>query len=332
MATVAVGYSQPSLRIDAPPLAAAGALVWRVVQGQLEVLLVHRPRYNDWSWPKGKAKPKEDLVACAWREVYEETGRQVIIGRPLPGVSYPLRSGRIKQVTYWAARLATDDDVPTVLARPPVAIASPREIDRVEWLSADRAMRRLTQPSDRLPLVKLIKHFQKGTLDTQVMVVWRHAQAMPRAGWSKGESTRPLTAAGRAAARAARPALAAYGPLQVITSPWARCLATVRPYARWARLPIKTDRWLTEADSARRPQRAERLIDRLLAGRAATVVCSHRPVLPLLLERLLAQARPKTAAKLGTAPLRPGEAVVFHQVLNGHRHGRIVALERLGPW
>ena len=326
-----VAGRQYALGVPVDPLDAAGALVWRMEQGRLEVLVVHRPRYNDWSWPKGKAKPGEALAVCAWREVYEETGRQVILGRPLPGVTYPLRSGRLKKVRYWAGRVATDDDAPAVLARPPVAIASPREIDRIEWLSVERAMRRLTQPSDRLPLVKLLKHFHKGTLETRAIVVLRHAQAVPRAKWSKGEASRPLTARGRAAARAALTGVAAYGPLQVITSPWARCLTTVRPYARRARLPAKTDRWLTEADAARRPERAEHLMDRILAGRDSTVVCSHRPVLPLLLGRLASQVRPKALAKLKAAPLRPGEAVVIHQVARGHRRGRIAAIERLGP-
>ncbi|MCL1898276.1 MAG: NUDIX hydrolase [Micrococcales bacterium] len=312
----------------AKPLAAAGALVWRVVDGQLEVLLVHRPRYNDWSWPKGKLEPGENVLTCVTREVMEETGRQVIVGRPLPPVTYPLKSGRLKQVRYWAARLVTDDAVSAVLARSPVTICSPREVDRTAWLSAEQAMRRLTQPGDRMPLLKLMRYFQKGTLETRAVVVLRHAQAVPRGQWPKDEAGRPLTDKGRVLARAAVSPLAAFGLTQVITSPWKRCKATVAPFARQARLPLGTSRWLTEASAARRPERAAHLMSQVLGGGGTVLVCSHRPVLPLLLDRVLAAGGSKLAAKLADQPLRVGEAAVAHVLVNGQRRGRVVALER----
>ncbi|MCL2804157.1 MAG: NUDIX hydrolase [Micrococcales bacterium] len=317
--------------LTAAPQLAAGALVWRVVKDQLEVLLVHRPRYNDWSWPKGKLEPGETLLTCAWREVLEETGRQVVLGRPLPPVVYPLKSGRMKQVRYWAARLAMDDDVPSVWPRPPVTMASPREIDQSEWLEAGRALRRLTNPSDRLPLVKLMRFFQKGTLDTRVLVLLRHTEAMARTAWSKADASRPLTGAGRRAARGLVPSLAALGVRQIVTSPWARCRATVRPYARRSRLPINTNRWLSETDAVHRPGRAGRLIDRVLGGEVAAVVCSHRPVLPLLTARLLAGGGGKLAKQLGPGALELGEMAVAHVVATGHRRGRVIAIDRHLP-
>ena len=102
---------------------AAGALVWREREGQLEVLAVHRPRYNDWSWPKGKLDPGETMPACAVREVAEETRVTIDLGIPLPTLRYPIGGGKIKVVRYWAAQ-ETPFDAPAASAREPVKAAS----------------------------------------------------------------------------------------------------------------------------------------------------------------------------------------------------------------
>ncbi|MDR2453527.1 MAG: NUDIX hydrolase, partial [Bifidobacteriaceae bacterium] len=302
--------TQPATR----GLDAAGALVWRVERGQLEVLLVHRPRYDDWSWPKGKLERAEDLITCAWREVLEETGRQVVIGRPLPKVAYPLANGRIKTVYYWAARLAHDADNPALCARPPVAVASRREIDRTCWLPADQALRRLTRPTDRAPLEKLRQYHRQGQLDTRPVVVIRHAQAAPRATWTKLDGLRPLTGDGRARARGAVPLLAALGVRRAISSPWLRCRSTVRVFARRARLAVGTTRWLTETEAKQRPERAIGLMRRILQGGPPVVVCSHRPVLPLLLGVVAERACGQVHRAIAPAPLATGEAAVAHTV------------------
>ena len=112
---------------------AAGALVWRVRLGRLQVALVHRPRYDDWSWPKGKVDPGETILAAATREVAEETGHDVVLGIPLPGLEYALSDGRRKRVHYWAAQVAGRPDAAALRARPPVPPASPKEIDQLRW-------------------------------------------------------------------------------------------------------------------------------------------------------------------------------------------------------
>jgi 8-oxo-dGTP diphosphatase len=120
------------------PVQAAGCVLWRrsPVDGELELCLVHRPKYDDWSWPKGKLKRDEDPLAGALREVEEETGYRAAPGARLPEMDY-LAHGRPKQVRYWAAEATSGAFVPN------------DEVDRILWLSPTAARSRLTQPRDR---------------------------------------------------------------------------------------------------------------------------------------------------------------------------------------
>lgn len=120
------------------PIRAAGVLMWRPSSpgGGLEVVLVHRPRYDDWSWPKGKLKRGEDFPAAAVREAREETGMDCELGAPLP-TSHYLVDGRPKEVRYWEARAGGGRFEPN------------DEIDRVEWLTPAAARHRLTHDRDR---------------------------------------------------------------------------------------------------------------------------------------------------------------------------------------
>jgi 8-oxo-dGTP diphosphatase len=112
---------------------AAGGVVAR----EGEVLLVHRPKYDDWTFPKGKAEPDESDEECALREVREETGLICEAGRELPPVSYLDRYARPKRVRYWLMTPLGGSFTPT------------REIDRVEWLAREEAAGRLTYERDR---------------------------------------------------------------------------------------------------------------------------------------------------------------------------------------
>ncbi|MEV4948204.1 NUDIX hydrolase [Streptomyces sp. NPDC053755] len=117
---------------------AAGGVLWRPdPSGRgVEIALVHRPKYDDWSHPKGKLKPGETALECAVREILEETGQTCELGRRLPTARY-LANGRPKEVTYWSARALGGTFTPS------------REVDRLLWLAPPSARPRLTQPRDR---------------------------------------------------------------------------------------------------------------------------------------------------------------------------------------
>ncbi|MCL3861357.1 NUDIX hydrolase [Actinotalea sp. K2] len=311
---------------------AAGALLWRERDGRLEVVLVHRPRYKDWSWPKGKLDPAESVPAAAVREVEEETGMPVVLGIPLPGRRYALADGRIKQVHYWAARATEEDDAPAMSARTPVQTAGLDEIDEVVWVGVATAEQMLTQRTDRLPLDLLRQAWDRGRLDTRPLVVVRHGRARRRSAWSRGEATRPLTPKGVSQAEALVPVLAAFGVREVLTSPWERCLRTVEPYAKRAGLVAELVDELTEAAHDEEPERAAELVNELIQRPRDAAVSTHRPVLPSVMDAVGDATRRWTAGALpGKDPyLRTGEVLVSHVSGRG-TSARVVAVERHRP-
>lgn len=281
-----------------PEIIAGGAVVHRPDNGG-EVLLVHRGKYDDWSWPKGKRDPGEHVSTTAVREVLEETGVEIRLGRPLPAQHYLVASGRTKTVHYWTGRVVGDDDVSSYAAN--------AEIDQVGWFSLEKARKRLTYTDD----VDLLDHVAEHPRRTAALVVLRHARARKRGSWGGRDAERPLTDVGRQQARSLVPVLAAYGVSQVVSSDSLRCLRTVAPYAREQVLPVAEVPGLNEDDSTARS--IARAVGQLLGQKENALLCSHRPVLP------------QVFAELGVEeePLRAGEFVVCH-----HRKGRVVATER----
>ncbi len=315
-----------------PVVHAAGAVPWREHGGRLEVALIHRPRYQDWSWPKGKLDPGESLPAAACREVAEETGTPVVLGVPLPTLGYRMPDGARKQVRYWAARVATDADAAPLKARDPVHPAPPTEIDDVVWVSPRAAADLLTRPSDRRPLTALEELYAAGRLETRVLAVARHGRAKARSAWSHGEASRPLTRQGEAQARALVDVLASFGVTEIVTSPWVRCLRTVAPYAEATGLTPQEVAELTEDAVRADPRTATRTVTALLADARDAVVCTHRPALGAVLSAVADATRRWTT---GTVPdadpwLRTGEALVAHVAGRGSG-ARVVAVETHRP-
>ena len=249
-----------SLRIKAsrrPPVLAAGALVWRLKNDKLQVLVVHRPRYDDWSFPKGKAEPGESMVLTAIREVAEETGRQIVLGRYLGKARRRLVSGRKKRTLYWAAQVLPEAG-PGEGLRAAVKPASKREIDKVRWWKVKKAARKLTHADDKRLLARLVDWYESGQLQVHSLVLVRHAKAVSRATWGYGinsEITRPLVMGrGQAQARDVAALLSAYGVGELVSSPWRRCVDTLAPYAHGCGLDLHSDEAFTEVSALTAPE------------------------------------------------------------------------------
>jgi 8-oxo-dGTP diphosphatase len=272
----------------------AGAVVLR--KGQ--VLLVHRPAYDDWSFPKGKLDRDEHAAVAAVREVGEETGLRVRLGVPLQRQSYPI-TGRAKVVDYWVGRVLGDPDVSGYLVN--------AEIDEVAWVPVDKASATLTYRRDADTLREALAFGKK----TTSLVVLRHGQARARKSWKPDDRLRPLVAAGHAQAQAVVPLLAAYGVSRIVTSSSLRCVDTVLPYAEGSGRPMTRTDGLSEEDATPRSVRA--VVGDLVDSGESAVLCSHRPVLPTVY------------GCLGVEPVNQttGELVVVH-----HRRGRVRSVER----
>ena len=329
-----------SLRIKAsrrPPVLAAGALVWRLKNDKLQVLVVHRPRYDDWSFPKGKAEPGESMVLTAIREVAEETGRQIVLGRYLGKARRRLVSGRKKRTLYWAAQVLPEAG-PGEGLRAAVKPASKREIDKVRWWKVGKAARKLTHADDKRLLARLVDWYESGQLQVRSLVLVRHAKAVSRATWGYGinsEITRPLVMGrGQAQARDVAALLSAYGVGELVSSPWKRCVDTLAPYAHGCGLDLRSDEAFTEVSALTSPEVMQAsfrdLLERgsvleglpgpgsagpqgcesALAGQVGPApegppepsyplaLCVHRPCLPLLFETLREYMGPELATKL----------------------------------
>lgn len=281
---------------------AAGAVVAR--KGP-EVLLVHRPKYDDWSFPKGKVDPGEHALAAAVREVAEETGVDIRLGPPLPDHLYQVANGnggRTKRVHWWAARATGCDDV--------AGYRPNDEIDEVRWASPDKARRLLTWERDRVLLDAWAQVRKRST----PLVVLRHAKARSRSAWKGEDRERPLTERGGLQAEEAVPLLGAYGVTRVVSSSSRRCWTTVAPLADVLGTEVEEHDVLSEEDATE--VGVTTLVLQLLETKEPTVVCTHRPVIPLVL------------AALGVRDpgLDPAGMVVAH-----HRRGQILAVEHHLP-
>lgn len=313
--------ADPAVLLDEPvAVVAAGAIPWRLVKDRLEVLLIHRPRYDDWSWPKGKLDPGETIPECAVREIEEEIGLRAPLGIPLPAIRYRVASGP-KIVHYWAAR------VEGALIRP-----DGKEVDAVKWCSTETAAAMLSNPSDVEPLQHLKAAHERGDLATWPLIILRHAKAKPRSSWTKAEGERPLAATGIRQAQAVKRLLQAWRPMRVVTSPWVRCIATVAPYAKAVDAKVKQVEALTEHRHARSPHKTAAVVEAVFDKQKPVVVCTHRPALPTVIKQLSGHMPARLRALLPDSDpyLAPGEMIICHVAMG--KKPRIVSVEQFKPF
>lgn len=303
---------------------AAGVLPWRVKDGTLQVAMVHRPAYDDWSWAKGKLDRGEDWAAAAARETFEETGLRVRLGLPLPEACYPQGSAT-KQVRYWAGEVVGGEGI------------LEHEVDEVAWLSPKKAAGRLTYARDRDQLDALVELHATGRHATWPLLVVRHAEAEPRGSWSGDDQRRPLSDEGRDQLPRIGTILGAYRPERVVSSPAVRCVDTVRPWAAAEGVALTTKKGLSEEGFAADPDKVVRHLARALEAARPVALCTHRPLLPVVLEEVwrrcgkdVPRGTRQMLSRLVDVPLDKGEVLTCLVTGSGPK-ARVVGVERHRP-
>jgi 8-oxo-dGTP diphosphatase len=252
------------------------------------VALVHRPRFDDWSLPKGKLKRHEHPLTAAVREVREETGVDALVGARLPTVGYDVWADdelREKVVDYWA--MTATGDVPW---------RAGREVDEVIWLPVEQALQRLSYPHDR----RVLRAFAELPALSRPILLLRHASAGERSAWSGDDQDRPLDDAGVAQAAALAQILPLFGPTTLISAEPVRCQQTLAPLAQARDLVVRLDSRFNEDGPA---ELAARALRELADPDGAVVVCSQGALIPEVVAQLNGQAagRYRTAKAEGWA-------------------------------
>jgi 8-oxo-(d)GTP phosphatase len=297
-------------------IVAAGAVVTRAGKNEIEFLLIFRKYRGDWTFPKGKVDPGEHLLTAAVREVREETGFAVSLGVPLPTQTYEV-DGLRKDSHYWVAQKLAGEFVPN------------DEVDEIAWLSFEQAKAKLTYKHDQEVLAAAAN-----SIPTIPFIILRHTQSVKRGDWllssdalSETDTSRPLTAVGRMQANSLVGALAAFGAAELHSSDSRRCRDTVGPYATGRSLPVVLEKTVSEERHKDHPERAIARVKELAEIPRALVLCTHRPVLPAVMEALSSIFTVENETKKTFDPaFTPGTMVIFHRDAANLRH--ILSVER----
>jgi 8-oxo-dGTP diphosphatase len=261
---------------------AAGAVLWRAGTHGVEIALVHRPKYDDWSFPKGKLDPGEAMPFAAVREIAEETGQVSRLGPLLGDVRYSVPEGG-KLVRYWAAEARGGEFTPGA------------ETDQLRWLDPTSAMELLSYPHDR----DILHRFAETGPPFSVIALVRHGKAGSRNQWDGEDALRPLSGSGREQAWQLDGLLGLFGPDRVVSAPLVRCRDTVAPLAERLSLPIREEPLLGESGYRADPAATLACFRALAEVPGVTVACSQGGVIPELVGTL--------AAGGGLAGVDPGD-------------------------
>ncbi|WP_439029389.1 NUDIX hydrolase [Gordonia terrae] len=253
---------------------AAGGVVWRPGASgstgidDVEIAVVHRPRYDDWTLPKGKAEAGETLADTAVREIAEETGQRVVLGRHLDDVHYDLGNTR-KHVRYWSARALGGE------------FAADHEVDELRWMSVSKAHKALSYPLDR----SILEEFTRLPADLHTLLLVRHAKAGRRSTYKGDDRLRPLDKLGRAQADALVPLLVAFGATRVHAADRVRCEQTLEPLQYRLGVDMRSEPALSEESYKADPSAAQQRICELASESSEVLaVCSQGKVIPPLMD------------------------------------------------
>lgn len=248
---------------------AAGGVVWRVANGASEVLLVHRPRYDDWTLPKGKLMPSESELMGAVREVSEETGATVAVQQRIGTVKYLVDDVR-KRVTYWSMRHLDGAFEPN------------DEVDEIAWLRPGAARRQLSYDIDR----SVLSDFAAMPAVDSVLVLVRHAKAGKRSEWRGDDRLRPLDPNGVRQAEALATLLAQFAPTRIYSADRTRCVQTVEPLAEALDLRVRVEPAFSDELFEDGPGGTQTTLLALAKPGKVSVVCSQGLTIPSLIDRL----------------------------------------------
>lgn len=251
---------------------AAGVVLWRKAPGnpyEIEIALIHRPKYDDWSFPKGKLDPGETPAVAAVREAQEETGFHVHLGRHVTRIAYPVPGHRKrKRVDYWAAEARSGRFVPN------------DEVDELRWLPPEEVPDALSYPMDH----KVVRRFLKVPADTTTVLLVRHATAGRRGTYPGDDRQRPLDSAGLVQAEALSTLLQAFGATAVHAADRTRCVQTVEPLARALGTEIEVEPSLSEEAYRDDPTTARARVRKIATRGGVQVICSQGDVIPDLVQ------------------------------------------------
>jgi len=288
-----------------PTVIAAGSVIWRKRDNQIQIALVHRPRYDDWSLPKGKQDLGESLIACAYRETLEETNLKVSFGPYIGDIEYFVAEG-LKKVYYWSARLA--DDSPEFHPN--------EEVDLLEWQSLEDAIEKSTRDSDR----EIIEKFVNTPFDSYPLIMLRHAKALAREEWQGEDEDRPLEQLGQQQARRMLSLYQVYGLTQIHTSDAVRCHDTVEQMAHALKISLTITNKVSEYTWKKYKEKAIDYAKDLIKVNEPVILCSHNPVLPRMMEKLTK----KIDFDYPSNKLEPGESWILH-----HNKKEVLQIDRL---
>jgi 8-oxo-dGTP pyrophosphatase MutT (NUDIX family) len=287
-------------RVEAPPrrsaegilltlVRAAGGLVTREGPAGPEVVLVHRPAYDDWSFPKGKLSGDEDELAAALREVEEETTLRCRVGEDLGAITYVDGRGRPKVVRYWRMDPVEGE------AR------GDHEVDVARWMPLGDAGTMLTYPHDRALLRRLSGDDPEDREAVPVYLI-RHTKAGDRTVWPEPDELRPISRAGLRQARQLADRLADVGFTRLVSSPALRCIQTLEPLADATGVDIMVAPELSEGE---RPDGVGAWVMAAAADGPAAL-CTHGNMVQGAIETLIADGVPVGGS--GTVAFRKGSA------------------------
>lgn len=262
---------------------AAGAVVWRGDPANPEIALIHRPHYDDWSLPKGKVDPGESLPTTAAREIEEETGFHVRLGKLIGKVTYPVQ-GRTKVVYYWAAFYLSGTYTPN------------DETDELRWVPIDQAQQLLSYDVDNDVVSKAQKRLQLAPT-TRLLYV-RHAHAHDRKKWEGDDNLRPLDKKGRRQAEMLVPMLAAYHPTAIYSARPHRCQQTAARLADELGKDIAINKDFGDEAWEKNPAAAKKAFRRVVEDGGVPVIISQGQTIPGIIEDLAPQFLKKPQEEL----------------------------------